>query len=81
MKPAWLQELYPFKTNYHQVDEHQLHYVDEGQGQPILMVHGNPTWSFYYRDLIKEFSSTNRVIAPDHIGCGFSDKPQDYEYI
>ena len=82
MKPAWLQELYPFKSNYFKVGENQLHYVDEGtEGSPILMVHGNPTWSFYYRDLIKEFSKTNRVIAPDHIGCGFSDKPQDYEYM
>lgn len=81
MKPAWLEELYPFKNNYFQVEENQLHYVDEGEGNPILMVHGNPTWSFYYRDLIKEFSKTNRVVAPDHIGCGFSDKPQDYEYM
>ena len=82
MKPAWLQELYPFKNNYFKVGENKLHYVDEGtEGSPILMVHGNPTWSFYYRDLIKEFSKTNRVIAPDHIGCGFSDKPQDYEYM
>ncbi len=63
------------------VEGNELHYVDEGEGEPILMVHGNPTWSFYYRDLIKEFSSSNRVIAPDHIGCGFSDKPQDYEYM
>lgn len=81
MRPAWLQELYPFKNNYMTVEGNELHYVDEGEGEPILMVHGNPTWSFYYRDLIKEFSSSNRVIAPDHIGCGFSDKPQDYEYM
>ena len=81
MRPAWLQELYPFKNNYMTVEGNELHYVDEGEGEPILMVHGNPTWSFYYRDLIKEFSTSNRVIAPDHIGCGFSDKPQDYEYM
>ena len=83
MKPAWLEELYPFKNNYMTVEGNQLHYVDEGPSDtdPMLMVHGNPTWSFYYRDLIKEFSQTNRVIAPDHIGCGYSDKPQDYEYI
>jgi pimeloyl-ACP methyl ester carboxylesterase len=44
------------------------------------MLHGNPTWSFFYRNLAKHFSKTNRVIVPDHMGCGFSSKPQDYEY-
>lgn len=46
----------------------------------IVMIHGNPTWSFYYRHLIKQFSRSHRVIAPDHMGCGLSDKPQDYPY-
>ena len=59
---------------------HRMHYVDEGQGDPVLMVHGNPTWSFYYRDLIGQLSSSHRVIAPDHIGCGRSDKPNDRHY-
>ncbi len=59
---------------------HRMHYVDEGQGDPVLMVHGNPTWSFYYRDLISELSSSHRVIAPDHIGCGRSDKPNNRQY-
>jgi len=59
---------------------HRMHYVDEGQGEPVLMVHGNPSWSFYYRDLIAELASTHRVIAPDHIGCGRSDKPNDDQY-
>jgi len=87
VKPAWLKELYPFESHFLTVEndgnKNQLHFVDEGQknADPILMVHGNPTWSFYYRDLIKEFSNTNRVIAPDHIGCGFSDKPQNFEYM
>ena len=44
------------------------------------MLHGNPTWSFFYRDLIKHFSKNHRVVVPDHIGCGLSDKPQDFEY-
>lgn len=57
-----------------------MHYVDEGQGAPVLMVHGNPTWSFYYRHLIAGLRSDYRVLAVDHIGCGLSDKPQDYEY-
>ena len=71
---------YPFKSNY--LDRHGLkyHYVDEGRGQPIVMLHGNPTWSFYYRHLIKTFSSTHRTIVPDHMGCGLSDKPDAHRY-
>jgi haloalkane dehalogenase len=46
----------------------------------LLFLHGNPTWSFYYRNLIQSFQNKYRCIAPDHIGCGFSDKPQDYNY-
>lgn len=57
-----------------------MHYIDQGQGDVIVMVHGNPTWSFYYRKLITLLSKTHRVIAIDHIGCGMSDKPQDYDY-
>jgi len=55
-------------------------YVDEGQGAPILMVHGNPTWSYYYRNLVAAMSPTHRCVAPDHIGCGRSDKPDDRRY-
>jgi len=58
----------------------QYHYVDEGSGQPVVMVHGNPTWSFYFRDLITALSEQYRVIAPDHIGCGLSDKPDSKTY-
>jgi haloalkane dehalogenase len=57
-----------------------LHYVDEGKGEPLLMVHGNPTWSFYWRNLVLAFRERFRTVAPDHLGCGFSDKPQDYPY-
>jgi haloalkane dehalogenase len=81
VRPDWLNQLYPFKSNFLKLSNHlSMHYLDEGSGEPILMLHGNPTWSFYYRNLIEEFSKTNRVVAPDHIGCGLSDKPQDYEY-
>lgn len=73
-------ELYPFKSNYIKIKDYNYHYIDEGEGPVILMLHGNPTWSFYYRELIKEFSKNYRVIAPDHLGCGLSDKPQDYPY-
>ena len=54
----------------------------EGQAskKTMIMIHGNPTWSYYYRNLVKEFSKDFRVVVPDHIGCGLSDKPQDYTY-
>lgn len=76
------EELYPFKPNFINVSGHKLHYVDQGQGPAILMVHGNPTWSFYFRGLINSLSREYRTIVPDHIGCGFSDKPaaDEYEY-
>lgn len=59
-----------------------MHYVDEGprDAPPVLMVHGNPTWSFYYRNLVAGLSDRYRAIAVDHIGCGLSDKPADYDY-
>jgi haloalkane dehalogenase len=74
--------LYPFDSHWLDLDGLRLHYLDEGAGRPIVMVHGNPTWSFHFRELIKEFRSTHRVVVPDHIGCGLSDKPGDaaYEY-
>jgi haloalkane dehalogenase len=81
VRPEWLNRLYPFPSHFFKVDrELSMHYLDEGSGEPILMLHGNPTWSFYYRNLTAAFSKTHRVIAPDHIGCGLSDKPQDYDY-
>ncbi len=59
-----------------------MHYVDEGDrdAPPVLMVHGNPTWSFYYRNLVKGLSDQYRTVAVDHLGCGLSDKPSDYDY-
>lgn len=78
--PAELKNEYPFESHFLSIQKNQLHYVDEGSGEVILMLHGNPTWSFFYRDLAKHFSKQYRVIVPDHMGCGFSSKPQDYEY-
>ncbi len=72
--------LYPFKSHFYDLNGQRLHFLDEGQGEPVVMVHGNPTWSFYYRDLIKALSPSYRIIAPDHIGCGFSSKPADTHY-
>jgi haloalkane dehalogenase len=77
-----IRHLYPFKSHYLDINGLKYHYIDEGQGDPIVMVHGNPTWSFYYRELIKALSGHYRSIVPDHIGCGLSDKPGfvDYDY-
>ena len=60
----------------------RLHYLDEGprDAPPVLMLHGNPTWSFYYRNLVRALSPNFRCIVPDHIGCGLSDKPGDDQY-
>ncbi|HSM73540.1 MAG TPA: alpha/beta fold hydrolase, partial [Desulfobacterales bacterium] len=52
----------------------------EGAGEPLLMLHGNPTWSFYNRSLVKGLSGGYRVVVPDHIGCGLSDKPGERRY-
>lgn len=80
-KTSWAKE-YPFASYWHQLGPHRMHYLDEGaeHEHAMLMVHGNPTWSFYYRRLVMAFSSEYRCVVPDHIGCGLSDKPQDYEY-
>jgi pimeloyl-ACP methyl ester carboxylesterase len=80
-RSAW-QHLYPFTSRFIERGGLKYHYLDEGCGEPVLMIHGNPTWSFYFRTLIKALSNTYRVIAPDHIGCGLSDKPglDRYDY-
>jgi len=76
------ENLYPFESKFTDMGGHRLHYLDQGSGAPVLMVHGNPTWSFYYRNLVTHLSRTHRTIVPDHIGCGFSDKPgtKAYDY-
>ncbi|HEY9844542.1 MAG: alpha/beta fold hydrolase [Candidatus Sericytochromatia bacterium] len=58
----------------------KLHYLDQGSGDPVVMVHGNPSWSIYYRRLVEALSPSFRCIVPDHIGCGLSDKPDDSQY-
>jgi len=77
---AQLADLYPFNSHFLDVDGGPMHYLDEGEGPPVLMLHGNPTWSFFYRDLVKGLRDTHRVIVPDHIGCGLSAKPPQYPY-
>jgi haloalkane dehalogenase len=72
--------LFPFESHWAQIGGYTLHYVDEGprDAPVILLLHGNPTWSFLYRDIIPRVLSTGcRVVAPDYLGFGLSDKPTD----
>ncbi len=80
--PPALQRSYNFRRRCLMIGKFRYHFIDEGNPHhpPILMLHGNPTWSFYFRRLIAALSETHHVIAPDHIGCGLSDKPQVYPY-
>lgn len=73
---------YPWTPKQYAVDRnhHKMAYLDEGTGRPIVMVHGNPTWSYIWRDFVKGLSSHARCIVPDHIGFGCSDKPRDGTY-
>ena len=73
-------ELYPFKSNYLETSEGRMHYLDEGEGPVLLMVHGTPAWSFSYRKLIQRLSQDYRCIAIDHLGFGLSDKPKAADY-
>jgi haloalkane dehalogenase len=81
--PGWLAELYPFQPqSFTTPGGARMSYVDEGprHDEAVLMLHGNPTWSFYYRNLIRELSPTMRCVAPDHVGMGLSEKPANYDY-
>lgn len=78
-QPDW-RSLYPFASHFVELEGVRYHYVDEGQGPPVLLVHGNPTWSFYWREVTRALRPQMRAVAPDHVGCGLSDKPSQYEY-
>jgi haloalkane dehalogenase len=73
---------YPFEPAYFDLDGIRMHYVDIGpkSAEPVVMLHGNPTWSYYYRKLAIALADRHRVIVPDHIGMGLSDKPSDDRY-
>ena len=77
-----IRHLYPFESHYIKINSLNYHFLDQGSGDPVVMLHGNPTWSFYFRNLIKGLSSQFRTIVPDHMGCGLSDKPDidHYDY-
>ena len=73
-------EDYPFEGRFLDLGGIRMHYLDEGQGPPVVMVHGNPTWSYYYRHLVLALRGSHRVVVPDHVGCGLSDKPGEDVY-
>jgi len=77
----WLdREAFPFVSRSLQLSEGRVHYVDEGSGEPIVFVHGTPTWSFEYRWLIRELRASRRCIAYDHFGFGLSERPSAFGY-
>jgi pimeloyl-ACP methyl ester carboxylesterase len=81
MANHWLNKSeYPFTSTYFTINEQQLHYIDEGKGETLLFVHGTPSWSFDYRNIIKKLKENYRCVAIDHIGFGLSDKPRQYDY-
>ncbi|RLV60055.1 alpha/beta fold hydrolase [Parashewanella curva] len=75
-----LEQLLPFKGHYFERNGLKQHYLNQGEGEPVVMVHGNPSWCYYYRNLVSELQKTHQCIVPDHIGCGLSDKPNDTDY-
>lgn len=80
--PPWLDRaLYPFASHHLALPAGRMHYLDEGAGEPILMLHGQPTWSFMYRETIRGLAPRYRCIVPDHLGFGLSDKPRDWSYL
>jgi pimeloyl-ACP methyl ester carboxylesterase len=78
--PTWLDgSEYPFEAHYFPTPAGRLHYVDEGQGETLVFVHGTPTWSFLYRRQIRALAQHYRCIAVDHLGFGLSDQPADFD--
>lgn len=81
MIPAWVDRReYPFAPKALEVGGGTMRYVDEGEGRPVVMVHGTPTWSFVYRHLIAGLRDRHRCVAPDNLGFGLSDKPAGISY-
>ena len=80
-RPDWVSdELFPFESKFFTTSSgHAMHYIDEGTGEPIVFVHGNPSWSFEFRHLVKGLRSDFRCIAPDHVGFGISSRSSNPE--
>ncbi len=81
-RPAWVDDdLFPFESRFVEVDGNVVHYVDEGTGPALLMLHGNPTWSFLYRDLIARLRDAFRCVALDYPGFGLSAAREGYTFL
>lgn len=82
LRPAWVDDdLFPFESRFIDIDGHTVHYVDEGEGPILLLLHGNPTWSFLFRDAISALRSEFRCIALDYPGFGLSTAKPGYRYL
>jgi len=71
---------YPFQSRWLAVSAGRMHYVDEGRGEPVLLIHGTPTWSFEWRHQVQALRERYRVVAPDHLGFGLSERTRDFSY-
>ncbi|MEV0681828.1 alpha/beta fold hydrolase [Actinosynnema sp. NPDC050436] len=71
---------YPFESRWFDNDGFRQHYLDQGRGEPVLMVHGNPSWSYFWRHLVAALQDGHRCVVPDHIGMGLSDRPAEAAY-
>jgi len=81
MSAHWLDKKeYPFESKYFEIQKNKMHYLDEGEGENLLFVHGTPSWSFDFRHQIRTLRNNHRCLAIDHLGFGLSDKPKDYNY-
>ncbi|MBI3794028.1 MAG: alpha/beta fold hydrolase [Nitrospinae bacterium] len=81
IRPSWVDNsLFPFKSNFMELDGCNIHYVDVGSGPTLLLLHGNPTWSFLYRNIIKALSPRFRCVAPDYPGFGLSSARNGYGF-
>jgi haloalkane dehalogenase len=72
--------LYPFESRWFESSHGRVHYIDEGAGPPLLLCHGNPTWSFLYRHIVRTLRDRFRCVAMDYLGFGLSDRPDGYTY-
>jgi haloalkane dehalogenase len=72
--------LYPFQSRWFESSRGRMHYIDEGSGTPILFCHGNPTWSFLYRNIVRALRDRFRCVAVDYLGFGLSERPEGYGY-
>jgi pimeloyl-ACP methyl ester carboxylesterase len=71
---------WPFAPHFTEVSGFRQHFIDEGNGRPVLLLHGQPTWGYIYRNFIPALAATHRVVVPDHMGFGKSETPLDREY-